>query len=141
MSWFSMALFLRSAGACTPRQYSSRESPPSSLTPAEGDHWVGTRGAPCRNITRDQRHEREGKGHAKKGGKVECAHLIEHRAQERGGKECDDQTENCPGADQDSGMRDDEADHIRALCAKSHPHSDLVRSLHDEERHHAVDAD
>src|SRR5436190_1157919 len=109
MSWFSMALFLRSAGACAPREYLLRESAPSSLTPAEGDHWVGTRGAPRRNITRDQRHEREGQGHAKKGGKVECAHLVKHRAQERGGKECNDQTENRPCADQRSSMRDDEA--------------------------------
>ena len=38
-------------------------------------------------------------------------------------------------------MQNDKAKDVTPLCAERHAHSNLVRALHDEERHDAVNSD
>ena len=106
------------------------------------DHRVSAGGAARRDVTGEQRDEREREGDEEEGGQIERAHFVKRR---NAGREVLRSATIKPrtraGADERSGMRNDEAENIGALRAERHAHPDFVRPLHDEERHHAVDAD
>src|SRR4029077_1746476 len=92
------------------------------------------------DVAREQRDECEDEGDEQEYRQVERAYLVKHGTQYRGGKERDDQTDKCAGANQNSGAHDNEAQDVRALRAERHPDTNLVCSLDNEERHHAEDA-
>ena len=52
----------------------------------ERDHRIGAGGAEGGNVTGEQRDEREGEGDNNEGRKVDPAHIVKRRAQNRGAK-------------------------------------------------------
>ena len=92
-------------------------------------------------IACEQRNQSERESHSDKRRKIERADVKKHRPQRLATHETKQQTDYRPDEHQFGGPADNQPQDVATLRTECHPHPNLMRPLHDQERHHAIDAD